>query len=276
MPTDAASATIPRFLYGTAWKEEATQRCVEAALEAGFRGIDTANQRVHYYEAGVGQALQQAPVPRSDLFLQTKFTPRGGQDHRLPYDPNAPLATQVAQSFASSLAHLGTDWLDSYLLHSPLTPGTLGDDDWEVWGAMESLRDRGQLRHLGISNANLNQVRTLCERARIKPSFVQNRCFAKTRWDREVRTYCQQQGVIYQGFSLLTANAPVLNDERLQAIAERTGKTRPQLVFRFALDAGMLPLTGTTDPQHMRQDLQALEFELDPADHERIEQLAVS
>src|SRR5713101_6345162 len=112
---------VPRFLYGTAWKEERTQRLTELALQQGFRGIDTANQRRHYHEAAVGQAVAAAiasgQVAREELFLQTKFTFRRGQDDRLPYDPDAPIAVQVAQSFASSLEHLGTPVIDSYVLH---------------------------------------------------------------------------------------------------------------------------------------------------------------
>src|SRR5688572_11930688 len=101
---------VPRFLYGTAWKEDATQRLTELALQQGFRGIDTANQRRHYHEAAVGQAvaasIASGLVRRADLFLQTKYTFRRGQDERLPYDPNAPIGAQVEQSFASSLEHL--------------------------------------------------------------------------------------------------------------------------------------------------------------------------
>src|ERR1041385_1555352 len=112
---------VPRFLYGTAWKEDQTQRLTELALQQGFRGIDTANQRRHYHEAAVGQAiavaLRSGLVVRDDLFLQTKFTFRRGQDHRLPYDPSAAIPTQVEQSFASSLEHLGTERIDSYVLH---------------------------------------------------------------------------------------------------------------------------------------------------------------
>ena len=102
---------VPSFLYGTAWKELDTRRLVNLALQAGFRGIDTANQRKHYHEVGVGEALAEAfekgVVKRGDLFLQTKFTHLGGQDSRLPYDPKAPVAKQVEQSCARSLEHLG-------------------------------------------------------------------------------------------------------------------------------------------------------------------------
>src|SRR5579862_5819499 len=106
-------SSTPDFLYGTAWKEDRTAALTELAIHAGFRGIDTANQRKHYFEAGVGKGLAAAYragiVTRADLFLQTKFTYQRGQDHRLPYDPEARLAVQVAQSVASSLEHLGTD-----------------------------------------------------------------------------------------------------------------------------------------------------------------------
>src|SRR5262245_18551505 len=97
----------PRFLYRTAWKEEDTQRLTEQALRQGFRGIDTANQRRHYDEAAVGRAVTSGLVARADLFPQTKFTFRRGQDHRLPYDPAAAVGVQVEQSFANSLQHLG-------------------------------------------------------------------------------------------------------------------------------------------------------------------------
>ena len=104
---------MPDFLYGTAWKEDRTPALTELALRMGFRGIDTANQRRHYFEAGVGEGLaavcRAGLVTRDDLFLQTKYTYQPGQDRRLPYDPDAELATQVAQSMASSLEHLGTD-----------------------------------------------------------------------------------------------------------------------------------------------------------------------
>jgi diketogulonate reductase-like aldo/keto reductase len=131
---------VPNFLYGTAWKEERTAALTELAIRAGFRGIDTANQRRHYFETGVGEGLQSAYragiVSRGDLFLQTKFTYLAGQDHRLPYDPAAGLPVQVAQSLASSLEHLGTDCVDSFMLHGPSSGSGWTDSDDEVWGAM--------------------------------------------------------------------------------------------------------------------------------------------
>lgn len=277
---DRKNATpIPRFFYGTAWKEEDTERCVLDALEAGFRGIDTANQRVHYREEGVGNALEAAYrdglVSRDGLFLQTKFTLPRGQDHRLPYDPDAPVATQVRQSFERSLEHLRTDRIDSLVVHGPAGPVGLVDEDRQMWRAMEALHHEGGVRHLGLSNVRLDQLRAFYEEAEVKPSFVQNRCFAVTAWDKSIRDYCAEHEVTYQGFSLLTANVPVLRDRRLLAVAEQTGKTPAQIVFRFALDVGMIPLTGTTDPRHMAEDLGVLDFELDRESVARIETLAL-
>src|SRR5262249_16782483 len=149
--------------------------------QQGFRGIDTANQRRHYHEAAVGQAiaesLKNGLVAREDLFLQTKFTFRGGQDHRLPYDPGATIATQVEQSFPSSLEHLGVEAIDSYVLHGPTTRTGLTGADWEAWRAMETIRDSGRTRLLGVSNVTLEQLELLCQGARIRPHFVQNRCY---------------------------------------------------------------------------------------------------
>ena len=271
---------VPRFLYGTAWKEEQTQPLTELALRQGFRGVDTANQRRHYHEAAVGRAVAAALaaglVTRNDLFLQTKFTFRAGQDRRLPYDPQAPVRTQVEQSFASSLEHLGTSIIDSYLLHGPTRRSGLAAADWEAWHAMEAIHDSGRARLLGVSNFSLEQLRQLCERARVPPRFVQNRCYASRGWDRAIREFCGARRMVYQGFSLLTANRDVLAHPELVRIARRHGRSVAQVVFQFALDAGMVSLTGTTDAGHMREDLEVFAFRLEPEEAERIERLAVT
>ena len=264
---------VPTFVYGTAWKEDDTARLARAALAAGFRGVDTANQRRHYHEAGVGEALAAAGLPRDELFLQTKFTYVGGQDHRLPYDPRAPLATQVEQSFASSLAHLGVDMVDSYVLHGPSVRHGLGAADWETWRAMERLHAAGKTRLLGVSNVSLGQLVELHDGASTKPAIVQNRCFAALGWDRAVRRFCREHNILYQGFSLLTANREVLGHPRVHAIAARLGRTVPQVVFRFALEAGMIALTGTTSPAHMTEDLGVYDFALDPDDVRTVDEL---
>jgi diketogulonate reductase-like aldo/keto reductase len=272
------AAAVPDFLYGTAWKEERTAALTELALRAGFRGIDTANQRRHYVEAGVGEALgaayREGLVTRAELFLQTKFTYQRGQDHRLPYDPAATLATQVAQSMASSLEHLGTDYVDSYVLHGPASGHGWIEDDTEAWAAMVRERDAGRARRLGVSNVSLRHLVQMDAAGLERPVFVQNRCYARFGWDRAVRAFCEERGILYQGFSLLTANPEVLQHPGIGRIAAREKATPAQVVFRFARAVGMLPLTGTSDPEHMRQDLASGQLSLSREEVRAIESLA--
>ncbi|MBX3123388.1 MAG: aldo/keto reductase [Nitrospira sp.] len=265
---------VPSFMYGTAWKKDATTQLVQQAVAAGFTAIDTANQLIHYQEALVGEALlalAKQGTPRERLFVQTKFTPVNGQDHRTPYDAQADLTTQVKQSFDSSLAHLHTDYLDSYVLHGPYARRGLSDADWEVWGAIENLYAAGTTRMIGISNVSADQLRLLCERATHKPMVVQNRCYAALGWDRDVREICRAHGIIYQGFSLLTANRDIFSDPDVRTMAAKYGMGLAQLVFRFAMQMGMLPLTGTTNQQHMAEDLRSDQFTISTEDLQRLE-----
>ena len=259
-------ASIPDFLYGSAWKEDRTAALTELAIRVGFRGIDTANQRRHYHEAGVGEGLAAAystgVVTRGDLFLQTKFTYRPGQDHRLPYDPAAPLSVQVAQSMASSLEHLRTDYVDSYVLHGPVSGYGWTEADAEVWEAMRRERDAGRTRQLGVSNVGLHHLEQMLAAGAEAPAFVQNRCFAVHGWDREVRRLCRERGITYQGFSLLTANVEVLHAPLVRDLATEHKVTPAQLIFAFARAIGILPLTGTTNADHMQQDLASLTLRL--------------
>ncbi len=276
MPSEQPA--LPDFLYGTAWKEERTPALTELALHMGFRGIDTANQRRHYFEAGVGQGLAAAyhagVVTRADLFLQTKFTYQPGQDHRLPYDPAASLSDQVAQSMASSLEHLGTDHVDSYVLHGPASGYGWTDADSEVWEAMMRERDAGRTRFLGVSNVSLRHLEQMAVAHPEGTAFVQNRCYARFGWDRDVRLFCRERNIIYQGFSLLTANVEVLHDPLITGLASRANATPAQVVFSFARAVGMLPLTGTSNADHMKQDLASVHVTLPPDAVQAIECLA--
>jgi diketogulonate reductase-like aldo/keto reductase len=273
-----ALSLVPDFLYGTAWKEDRTAALTELAIRAGFRGIDAANQRRHYFEEGVGQGLAAAYrtglLARDNLFLQTKFTYQRGQDHRLPYDPAAPLPVQVAQSMASSLGHLATDYVDSYVLHGPSSNYEWTEDDAKVWEAMGNERDAGRTRLLGLSNASLHHLQQMAASGAELPAFVQNRCYARLGWDRMVRQFCREHTIIYQGFSLLTANQEVLHHPLVASLAASANATPAQIVFCFARSIGILPLTGTSDTAHMKQDLASRDLRLPPEAVQPIESLA--
>lgn len=253
---------IPDFIYGTAWKEAATTQLVELALKSGFRAIDTANQAKHYSEPLVGEALKKSGIAREEIWLQTKFTSIDGQDHRLPYDANASISTQVEQSFASSLKHLNTDYLDSYLLHGPYNFPLLGEEDFEVWRALEKIQKSGGTKVIGVSNVNLKQMEMLLDFAEIKPVFVQNRCYANRGWDKDVRDFCHKNKIHYQGFSLLTANPKIVMSQLVEQLAKKYKVEAPQIIFRFCRQIGIIPLTGTSDENHMKSDLGISDFVL--------------
>jgi diketogulonate reductase-like aldo/keto reductase len=241
---------------------------VEQALDAGFRGIDTACQPKHYDEPGVGAGLAAAlakGLGRDEIYVQTKFTPLGGQDPaRVPYDPGAPLARQVGQSFERSCANLGVSVLDGLVLHSPLaTPAALQ----EVWQAMEAIVDSGGARQLGISNCYSPQLfRNLCDSARIKPSVIQNRFYDQTGYDRAIRDDCRRHGILYQSFWTLTANPHILAHDTVKTLAARYGLTTAQVLFAYLGRIGIVPLTGTSSALHMTEDLEAFSTELTEAE----------
>lgn len=254
------------IIYGTAWKEDKTEKLTLEALNVGFNAIDTANQRKHYFEEGVGKAIASfmgsTEKKREELFIQTKFTYKEGQDHRLPFDPKEEPSNQVRQSIKSSLEHLQTDYIDSYVLHGPSTSFGLSEIDWEVWKTMEELVSEGVVKHLGISNITAEQLKLLLEKVKIKPSYVQNRCYARLRWDKGIREICKKYNIVYQGFSLLTANREILFNPKVVKISKTMKKTVEQIIFSFTRQIGILPLTGTTNHQHMEQDLESASITL--------------
>lgn len=273
-----ATEPPPALIYGTAWKKEYTVSLVQLAIEHGFRAFDTACQPKHYDEAGVGAGIAAAlsgGLKRGDLYLQTKFTPLDGQDPgHIPYDPAAPLAQQVAQSFQASLRNLQTDYLDCLVLHSPLATV---DQTATVWTAMEEIVTAGGARRIGISNCYaVEELRALHAAARVKPAIVQNRFHAQTGYDRDIRAFCKQHGIIYQSFCTLTANAHLLRSATIESLAVKYQRTPAQILFRHLTQAGIVPLTGTRSPQHMREDLAIFEFELEDEERALIEELLSS
>ncbi len=264
----SAGVKMPRIIYGTAWKKDRTGDLVVKAIQTGFRGIDTACQPKHYNEALVGTALQRLKshgIEREELFLQTKFTPLSGQDPRqMPYDMNAPVEFQVAQSFEASKKNLQTEYVDSLVLHSPMAPHALL---MKAWNAMEKIQKTGGARQLGISNCYDPEVfRSLYADANVKPAVVQNRFYQETGYDTNLRHWCSNHGVIYQSFWTLTANPQILASNTVRSIAQKYKKTEAQIFFRYLSQSGIVPLTGTSSEQHMREDLSIFDFELSSED----------
>ena len=255
---------IPAIIYGTAWKKERTADLVEKAVQTGFRGIDTACQPKHYNEALVGDALQRLEaqgIQRKDLYLQTKFTPLSGHDPKqIPYDKHAAIEQQILQSFAVSKKNLQTHYIDTLILHSPLSPHSLL---MQAWNTLEKIQQTGEVLLLGISNCyDLETLKRLYDEATIKPTIVQNRFYADTAYDTALRNWCLKHDMVYQSFWTLTANPHLLAHHILQTLAKRYNKSKEQVFFRYLTQSGIIPLTGTCSEKHMQQDLDIFDFEL--------------
>lgn len=262
--TTSENIKMPKLIYGTAWKKERTADLVVQAILCGFRGIDTACQPKHYEEALVGEALMRLSlmgIGRNELFVQTKFTPLSGQDPmRIPYDPKGALDVQVAQSFEHSKKNLQTEYVDSLVLHSPLFPYA---NLLKVWRAMECIYHSGGARQLGISNCyDLELLVRLYGEAEIKPAVVQNRFYAESGYDVELRHWCTEKGIIYQSFWSLTANPHILASREFFALSQKYDKTEAQILYRYLSHVGIVPLIGSTSKKHIEEDLALFEFEL--------------
>lgn len=260
---EITTAAMPPIMYGTAWKKEQTAYYVLEALKAGFRGIDTACQPKHYKEELVGEAIEQSGIERETLYIQTKFTPLSGQDlNDIPYDKEAPLAMQVAQSFERSQQNLKSDYVDALILHSPLFPFS---ELSKVWQAMEKIYKQGKAKRLGISNCyDLGVLKRLYAESSIKPVIVQNRFYAESDYDRDLRQWCNAQGITYQSFWSLTANGHILGSRTLIKLAQKYKKSEAQIFFAYLISQGITPLTGTTSKEHMIDDLDAIALQLSP------------
>lgn len=256
---------IPNMIYGTAWKKENTSDLVYEALIQGFKAIDTACQPKHYREDLVGLALLKAyesGIKREDLFIQTKFTPIDGQDKtNMPYLESDTLEVQVRKSFETSKKNLKTNFIDSYILHSPIFSISKLQI---VWQKMEEFYDKKEVGQLGISNCyDLELLTFLHKNARIKPSVVQNRFYTQSGYDKQIREFCKNNGIIYQSFWSLTANPHILNSQILKELSIKYQKSVAEIFYRFLNHIDIVPLNGTTSIKHMIEDLKIGEFALE-------------
>ena len=192
--------------------------------------------------------------------IQTKFTPMGGQGHIPPYDPDATLEEQVHQSVELSLKHFAVEGSDPYLdclvLHSPMPDHC---DTLRIWKVLETFAPK-RIRNLGISNITIQKLQALCTGVTVRPSVVQNRLYSTNEYDRELRSWCRERGIVYQSFWTLTANQTMLHRRPVIALAERLKIEREEAFFTLVLGlGGVSVLTGTKTADRMRGDLAGVE-----------------
>ncbi|KAK0122148.1 hypothetical protein ONS95_010409 [Cadophora gregata] len=270
---------VPKFIYGTAWKKDQTAELVYLAIRAGFRAFDTAAQPRHYNEKGLGEgirkAIEEGLVRREDLFIQTKYTPPSGQDpNNMPYDPTSPLEEQIINTLSSSLTNLTfpftiqEPYIDSLVLHSPLPTSALTLQAWSTLASYVPTK----IRSLGISNTTLPILQSLTKSAQgfdpplPHPAFCQNRFYGETRYEVELRRFCQEQGIVFQSFWTLSGNPRLLKSGVVEEVAEalegRVEKGEEKAVALYGLVVGLggvSVLNGTTNMGRMVGDLKGLD-----------------
>jgi diketogulonate reductase-like aldo/keto reductase len=181
----------------------------------------------------------------------------------MPYDPEAPLETQIHTSVASSLKNLRAEeqtedgtYLDCLLLHSPLP--TM-EQTLEAWKILEAYVP-AQIRSLGISNVTLEVLREIYKHATVKPSVVQNRFYPQTRFDGPLRAYCRDKGIIYQSFWTLTGNPALLKSAPVISLAREAEVSLSVALYALVIDLDIMVLNGTTSAERMREDLDGIQM----------------
>ena len=244
---------IPCVGYGTFRTDPAvTAQAVQDAIAAGYRHIDTA--KVYENEAGVGQGIKAAGVPREELFVTSKLwnTDRGYE------------ATKAA--FQASLDRLGLDYLDLYLIHWPANEKQFGADaakiNAETWRAMEELYEAGKIRAIGLSNFMPHHVAELLKTAKIKPMVDQIEVHPGWTHAEEIKKLQAMDIVVEAWGPLGGQGATVLVDPTMQKIAATHGKSTAQVSLRWILQQGGVPLPKSVHVDRLKQNMELFDFEL--------------
>ena len=242
--TLANGVTIPAIGFGT-WQipsGDITYNSVREALKAGYRHIDTA--QAYGNEASVGKAIRDSGIDRSEIFVTSK----------LPAEIKS--YDKAVRRAAFTMKQIGLDYIDLYLIHAPWPWTEIGADytreNIEVWKAMEEFYESGKTRSIGISNFNVKDINAILENSRIRPMANQIKLHIGYPQE-EIVNQCVKNDILVEGYSPL-ATGKLLNNKDIARIAEKYGKSIPQLSIRYVLQKGALPLPKSTHPEYIRQN----------------------
>ncbi|WP_409043479.1 aldo/keto reductase [Latilactobacillus sakei] len=260
--TLANGVQIPVLGFGT-WQTpdgDTAIKSVKAALEAGYRHIDTA--QAYQNEASVGTAIQESGVARQDLFLTTKIW---NANHS--YD-------LTMQSFEESLQKLQTDYVDLLLIHWP-NPIDFRDN-WEAanaetWRAMEELYNAGKAKAIGVSNFRAHHLEALKKTAKMQP-MVNQIFLAPGELEAETVQYSRDNGMLLEAYSPL-GTGKIFDVPEMKTLAAKYQRSIPQIALRWSLQHGFLPLPKSVHANYIQENTQLFDFELTPEDMQTIDQL---
>ena len=246
---------IPSIGFGT-WQVKDGNEAYDStiwALEAGYRHIDTA----HAYgnEESVGRAVCDSGIPREEIFVTTKLP-----SHIKTYDG-------AIEYFNQSLASLGLDYIDLYLIHAPWPWSNIGEDctegNIEAWRAMIDIQKSGKVRAIGVSNFAVKDIKAIVEATGVKPAANQIRYFIGNRQD-EITDYCQANGILIEAYSPL-ATGEIANHEMLKDTASKYGVSIPQLCIRYCIEKGTLPLPKSVHKERIEANI-SVDFHIEKED----------
>ncbi|WP_172928899.1 aldo/keto reductase [Streptococcus sp. k-378] len=257
---------IPVLGFGTfkAKDGEEAYCAVLEALKAGYRHIDTA--AIYKNEESVGRAIRDSGVSRDELFVTTKLW-----NSQQTYE-------QARQAFAESLAKLGLDYLDLYLIHWPNPKPLRENDAWkirnaEVWRAMEDLYQEGKIRAIGVSNFLPHHLDALLETATIVPAVNQVR-LAPGVYQDQVVAYCREKGILLEAWGPF-GQGELFDSKQVQEIAANQGKSVAQIALAWSLAEGFLPLPKSVTTSRIQANLDCFGIELSHEERETLKTIAV-
>ena len=244
--TMADGAAIPVLGLGT-WPldDDGAFAVVGDALRAGYRLVDTAAN--YGNETGVGRAIRESDVPRDEVFLTTKLP---GRQHG---------RREALAGLEESLGRLGLDYVDLYLIHWPLP--TIGRYV-ETWEALVELRSQGKARSIGVSNFTPAQIDEVAERTGVVPVVNQIELHPELS-QAELRAWHDARGIVTESYSPLGPDTDVLDDPGIAGVAAAHGRTPAQVILRWHVQIGAVPIPKSADPARLRQNLAVFDFELD-------------
>lgn len=245
-------AEMPQIGFGV-WQITDRKKCVDSVLTAfaaGYRHVDTA--QIYGNEAYVGEAVKSSGLPREDLFITTKISIRN--------------FLNVKKSLAKSLENLSMDYVDLLLLHYPVS-GLRG----RAWSNLEDVHLAGKAKAIGVSNYTIRHLKQLLANCRIKPAVNQVELHVFLQQP-ELISFCEENGITVQAYSPL-AHGQGLDNQVLAEIADKHNKTPAQIMLRWCLEVGAIPLPKSETPERIKENIGIFDFELDIEDMQKIQML---